>query len=125
VKQVLAVIRSQSINRTREALVSAGVSGFTVRKVLGRGKGKAGFRVPPAPEEGPIEVITPPLGDGPMLVPRRLLSVVVPDDRVAPVVQTIIDANRTGTFGDGKIFVLPVREAIRIRTNESGSKALE
>ncbi|MGP6159231.1 MAG: P-II family nitrogen regulator [Vulcanimicrobiaceae bacterium] len=123
-KQILAVIRSQAINRTREALVSAGVSGFTVRKVLGRGKGKVDFRVLQGAEEGQTEAIPQP-GEGPMLFPKRLLTVVVSDERVAAVVQTIIDANRTSTAGDGKIFVLPVSEAVRIRTSESGAKALE
>jgi nitrogen regulatory protein PII 2 len=124
VKQVVAIIRSQAINRTREALVSAGVSGFTVRKVLGRGKGNVDFRVLHGAEEGAIEAIAQ-LGDGPMLVPKRLLTVVVPEERLAAVVQTIIDANRTNTAGDGKIFVLPVKEAIRIRTSERDAKALE
>lgn len=123
-KQILAIIRSQAINRTREALVNAGVAGFTVRKVLGRGKGNVDFRVLHGAEDGQIEAIAQ-LGDGPMLVPKRLLTVVVPEVRVAAVVQTIIDANRTNTAGDGKIFVLPVREAIRIRTGETGAKALE
>jgi nitrogen regulatory protein PII 2 len=124
VKQILAIIRSQSINRTREALVNAGVSGFTVRKVLGRGKGKVDFRVLQGLDDGPIEAVAQP-GDGPMLVPKRLLTVVVPEHRVAPVVQTIIDANRTQTAGDGRIFVLPVRQTIRIRTGERDAKALE
>lgn len=123
-KQILAIICAQSINRTREALVSAGVTGFTVRKVLGRGKGNVDYRVLHAAEDGAVEAIAQ-LGDGPMLTPRRLVSVVVPEARVAPVVQTIIDANRTNSAGDGKIFVLPVRETIRIRTGEKDAKALE
>jgi nitrogen regulatory protein PII 2 len=124
VKQILAVIRMQAINRTREALVKAGVSGFTVRRVLGRGKGSVDFRVLHGAEGGEVEAIAR-LSDGPILVPKRLLSVVVPDERVAPVVQTIIDVNRTGNAGDGRIFVLPVREAIRVRTGERDAKALE
>ncbi len=123
-KQVLAVIRTQAIDRTREALVKAGVSGFTVRRVLGRGKGNVDFRVLHGAGGGEVEAIAP-LSDGPMPLPKRLLAVVVPDERVAPVVQTIIDVNRTGNAGDGKIFVLPVREVVRIRTGERDAKALE
>lgn len=122
-KQILAAIRLQAMNRTREALVNAGVSSFTVRKVLGRGKGNVDFRVLQGAQEGQIEAIAQ-LGSGPLLVPKRLLSLVVAEEQVAKVVQTIIAANRTNTAGDGKIFVLPVGETIRVRTGERGVKAL-
>lgn len=119
-KQIVAIIRAQAIGRTREALVNAGVSGFTVRKVLGRGKaralvGAAAGRFEPEP----------PSDEAARLLPKRMLSIVVPDERVAAVVQTIIDVNRSGKPGDGKLFVVPVRETIRIRSGETGSRALE
>ena len=123
-KQVVAFIRPRAVNETREALVGAGVSGFTVRKVLGRGRGNVDFRVLHGAAEGQVEAIVR-LGEGPILVAKRMVSVVVPDDLVAPVIKTIVDANRTGNPGDGKIFVLPVAEAIRIRTGERDAEALK
>jgi nitrogen regulatory protein P-II 1 len=57
-------------------------------------------------------------------VPKALVSVVVPDTLVRQVVEVVVNAARTGRIGDGKIFVLPVEDAIRIRTGESGDAAL-
>ncbi len=65
------------------------------------------------------------LGPGPKLIPKRLLNVVVPDDLVPSVVRTIIDVNQTGHPGDGKIFVMPVLDAFRVRTGEAGEAALD
>ncbi len=123
-KQVIAIIRMNMVNRTKEALVEAGFAAFTVRKVLGRGKGQVDFRVLHGAESGHSEAIAHLKDDGPMLIPKRMMNIVVPTDAVAKVVETIIKANQTGKPGDGKIFVLPVSEAIRIRTGEVGEKAL-
>ncbi len=123
-KQIVAVVRTQAINKTKEALIEAGISGFTVRKVIGRGRGNVDFRVLRAAEGGQEEAIAR-LGDGPILVPKRMVTVVVPDAMVAPTVQAIIAANRTGNAGDGKIFVLPVKDVIRVRTGERGYEALD
>ncbi|MEI8343209.1 MAG: P-II family nitrogen regulator, partial [Verrucomicrobiota bacterium] len=81
------------------------------------------FRVLRAAENGTEEAIAR-LGDGPMLVSKRLMTVVVPDDKTASVIQTIIETNQTGKPGDGKIFVVPVQEVVRIRTGERDSLAL-
>ncbi len=59
------------------------------------------------------------------LIPKRVFFVVVPDNLVPKTVQTIIDVNRTGKSGDGKIFVLPVADSIRVRTGESGDLVLD
>ena len=123
-KQITAIIRPQMANATREALLGIGVYACTARKVLGRGKGSVDFRVINAAKEGTEEAIAR-LGDGPLLIPKRLLILVVPDDKAPTVIQTIIDANKTGSPGDGKIFVSPVHEAVRIRTGERDSKALK
>jgi nitrogen regulatory protein PII 2 len=123
VKQIIAIIRPQMANKTRDALVNAGLAAFTARKVLGRGRGNVDFRVLRAAENGTEEAIAR-LGDGPMLVSKRMMTIVVPDDRAASVVQTIIDTNKTGKPGDGKIFVVPVQEVVRIRTGERDSLAL-
>ena len=123
-KQVIAIIRMNMVNRTKEALVEAGFAAFTVRKVLGRGKGQVDFRVLHGAESGHSEAIAHLKDDGPMLIPKRMMNIVVPTDAVSKVVETIIKANQTGKPGDGKIFILPVSEAIRIRTGEVGEKAL-
>jgi len=123
-KQVLAIVRMQMVNRTKEALVEAGFAAFTVRKVLGRGRGNVDFRVLHGAESGHTEAIAHLKDDGPMLIPKRMMSLVVPSEAVTKVVDTIVKTNQTGKPGDGKIFILPVAEAIRIRTGETGAKAL-
>ncbi len=123
-KEVLAVVRQNKMNRTKEALSEAGFPAFTATPVMGRGKGVVDWRVLHGAEEGAEEAIAQ-LGAGPRLVPKRLLSVVVPDGKVPAVVETIIATNQTGKPGDGKIFVLPVAEATRIRTGESGETAVD
>lgn len=123
-KQVIAIIRMNMVNITKQALVEAGFAAFTVRKVLGRGKGQVDFRVLHGAESGHSEAIAHLKDDGPMLIPKRMMSIVVAGEAVPKVVETIIKTNQTGKPGDGKIFVLPVSEAIRIRTGEVGEKAL-
>jgi nitrogen regulatory protein PII 2 len=123
-KEVLAVIRMNKMNTTKQALADAGVASFTARKVTGRGKGKVDYELVRGAEEGHEEAISQ-LGPGPKLIPKRLITVVVPDDTVPLVVRTIIEVNQSGSPGDGKVFVLPVREAIRIRTGERDGAALD
>jgi nitrogen regulatory protein PII 2 len=123
-KQIVAVLRADAMNRTKAALVQAGVSGFFARKVLGRGKGRVDFRVAYAAEAGRDEAIAHLKDDGPMLLPKRLVHVVVPDEKVQLAVSAIIEANRTGQPGDGRIFVLPVTDTVRIRTGEHADAAL-
>lgn len=123
-KEVMAVIRMNKMNATKQALVDVGVSAFTARKVVGRGQGKVDYRLLKAAEEGHEEAIST-LAPGPVLVPKRLLTIVVPDQQVPLVVKTIIDVNQSGHQGDGKVFVLPVHEAVRIRTGERDDAALD
>jgi nitrogen regulatory protein PII 2 len=122
-KQITAIIRPQMANATREALLGVGIYSCTARKVLGRGRGTVDFRVINAAKEGTEEAIAR-LGDGPLLIPKRLIMLVVPDDKAPQVIQAIIEANQTGAPGDGKIFVTTVHEAVRIRTGERDSTAL-
>lgn len=124
-KEIVAILRIDAMNRTKAALVEAGVSSFFARKVLGRGKGRVDFRVAFAAEAGREEAIAHLKDDGPMLLPKRLVHLVVPDAKVERAVQAIIEANRTGHPGDGRIFVLPVAETIRIRTGERAEAALQ
>jgi len=118
-KEVMAVIRMNKINDTKRALNAAGITSFTATgRVQGRGKGLVDYRILHAAEEGVPEAIAQ-LGDGPRLVPKRLITVVVSDDWVERTVEAIIKTNQTGNAGDGKIFVLPILEATRVRTGET------
>jgi nitrogen regulatory protein PII 2 len=122
-KEILAIIRMNKINETKRALADAGVSSLTARKVIGRGKGKVDYLLLQGAQQGYDEAINQ-LGPGPKLIPKRMLTIVVPDDKVDLVVRTIIRVNKTGSPGDGKIFVGPVTDAIRVRTGETGDAAV-
>ncbi|HEY5652758.1 MAG TPA: P-II family nitrogen regulator [Pontiella sp.] len=118
-KEVMAVIRMNKINDTKRALNEAGISSFTATgRVLGRGKGLIDYRILQGAEEGAPEAIAQ-LGEGPRMVPKRLITIVVSDEWVDTTVETIIKTNQTGNAGDGKIFVLPIMEATRVRTGET------
>ena len=123
-KEVLAVIRMNKMNHTKQALADAGIASFTARKVMGRGKGKVDYLLLQGAQQGYEEAISQ-LAPGPKLVPKRMLSLVVPDKSVPLVVKTIIAVNQTGHPGDGKVFVMPVREALRVRTGELNDAALD
>ena len=126
-KEVMAVIRMDMINKTKEALLREGFSSLNCRKVLGRGKKKVDFTLIESMISG-TEVTSPvvaeAISEGHRLVPKRLLSLVVKDDEVKKVVSTIIYANSRGKPGDGKIFVMPVTDVIRVRTGEKGLDAI-
>ncbi len=122
-KEVMAVIRINKINDTKRALNAAGITSFTATgRVLGRGKGLVDYRVLHGAEAGAPEAIAQ-LGDGPRMVPKRLITVIVSDDWVDRTVEAIIKTNQTGSAGDGKIFVLPIVEATRVRTGETATGA--
>lgn len=123
-KEVQAVIRINMMNKTKRALSEVGISSFTAKDCLGRGKGLVDFKALKGAEQGYEEAIHQ-LGNGQRLIPKRWLSVVVPDKLVKKTVQTIISVNQTGKSGDGKIFVLPIMESIRIRTGEEGDVTLD
>jgi nitrogen regulatory protein PII 2 len=123
-KQVLAIIRINMMGPTKKALVEAGFSAFTVRKVLGRGKGSVDIRVIHGAEQGRPEAIAHLKDDGPMLMPKRLVNIAVTDEDTPKLIETLVAANKTGNPGDGKIFVLPIEDAVRIRTGENGKAAL-
>jgi nitrogen regulatory protein PII 2 len=123
-KEVMAIIRMNRINQTKKALADAGISSMHARECLGRGKGLVDLDLLKGAEQGYEEAIAQ-LGNTQRLIPKRMVSVVVPDKLVKTTVSTIISVNRTGKAGDGKIFVLPVDDAIRIRTAESGDETLD
>jgi nitrogen regulatory protein PII 2 len=123
-KEVMAIIRMNKINETKRALVNSGISSMHARDCQGRGKGLVDIQLLRGAEQGYEEAISQ-LGNTQRLIPKRMISIVVPDSLTEETVSTIIAANRTGKSGDGKIFVMPVLDAIRVRTGEEGDEALD
>jgi nitrogen regulatory protein PII 2 len=123
-KEVMAIVRINMIGKTKQALSNAGISSITARECLGRGKGIVDFKALKGAEQGYEEAIEQ-LGSSQRLIPKRWLSIVVPDKLVKKTVDTIIEVNKTGKSGDGKIFVLPASNSIRIRTGEEGDITLD
>ncbi len=123
-KEVMAVIRMNMMARTKKALADAGVSSMTARDALGRGKGLVDLKLLKGAERGYEEAISQ-LGQSQRLIPKRILFIVIPDKMVDKTVKTIIRVNQTGKSGDGKIFVMPVLDSVRVRTGEKGNSTLD
>jgi len=123
-KEVMAIIRMNKINQTKKALIEAGISSMHARDCLGRGKGLVDIHLLKGAEAGYEEAIAQ-LGNSQRLIPKRMISIVVPDSLTDKTVAAIINVNRTGKSGDGKIFVMPVLDAVRLRTGEAGNDALD
>ena len=122
-KEIMAVIRMNKMNQTKKALADAGIPAFVAREGYGRGKGLVNQAVLDGAAAGNEEAIAL-LGTKGRLYPKRIISIVVPDNQVKEAVDALISVNKTGQAGDGKIFVLPVEQAIRIRTGETGEDAV-
>lgn len=121
-KEIIAIIRPKKVEATKEALEQLGFPGLTAVSVLGRGKqrgiaGEVNFDISP-------EFLARGKSAGMKYIPKRLLSIVVKDAQVEEVVNTIIKINQTAVIGDGKIFVCPIDDALRVRTDEKGNSAL-
>lgn len=123
-KEVVAIIRPNKMNATKRALTEAGIDSMNAKECLGRGKGLVDFTILKGAEKGYEEAIAQ-LGQSQRLIPKRKLSIVIPDKMVETVVSTLIEVNQTKKSGDGKIFVMPVSDAIRIRTGEDGDAVLD
>jgi nitrogen regulatory protein P-II 1 len=111
-KKVEAIIKPFKLDEVKDALVAIGVQGMTVTEVKGFGRQKGQVEVYRGTE---VEVL---------FVPKVKVEVVVPDHLVDKVVETILKSAHTGSIGDGKIFIIPVEDAIRIRTRERGESAI-
>lgn len=111
-KKVEAIIRHFKLEDIKTSLTECGVEGMTITEVKGFGRQK-GHTEMYRGNEYAID-----------FVPKVKVEVVVPDDRVKPVIDTIIDKAQTGQMGDGKIFVSDLVEVIRIRTGETGADAV-
>ncbi|MFZ2089470.1 MAG: P-II family nitrogen regulator [Desulfobaccales bacterium] len=123
-KEIMAIVRINMMNKTKHALAAAGISSITARDALGRGKGLVDMTLLEGAEKGYEEAIAQ-LGQSQRLIPKRIFFVVVPDRLVKKTVQTIIQVNKTGKSGDGKIFIMRVSDAVRVRTGEAGDAVLD
>ena len=122
-KEIMAVIRMNKMNQTKRALADAGIPAFVAREGYGRGKGLVNQAVLEGAAAGNEEAIAL-LGTKGRLYPKRIVSIVVPDAQVKDVVTVLMSVNKTGQAGDGKIFVLPVSDSVRVRTGEDGEAAI-
>jgi nitrogen regulatory protein PII 2 len=123
-KTIMAIIRIDKMNETKRALSDAGLPSFMATgRVYGRGKGRYDAKVLQGVKEEIPEAISV-MGPEPRLRPQRLVSVTVNDDQVKKVIAALIEANRTDSPGDGKIFVMPCSDAIQIRTGLHGETVL-
>ena len=111
-KIVSAIIKPFKLDDVREALSDIGINGMTVYEVKGFGRQKGHTEL----YRGAEYVVD--------YIPKVKLDIAIDDDRVDLVIDTIIDAARTGKIGDGKIFVTNLENAVRIRTSETGPSAL-
>lgn len=122
-KEVIAVVRMNMMNRTKAALTEAGIDAFFAHEAQGRGLGFVNKKLIEGTEDG-YEEAAALLGEKGKLYPKRMVSVVVKDDQIDEVIEAIISANRSGKPGDGKIFVMPVADSVRVRTGEKGLKSI-
>lgn len=111
-KKIEAVVKPFKLDEVKEALQEIGIQGITITDVRGFGRQKGHTEL----YRGAEYVVD--------FLPKVKIEVVVEDQMVERVVEAIIQAARTGRIGDGKIFIIPVDEAIRIRTGESGANAI-
>lgn len=111
-KKVEAIIKPFKLDEVKEALAEVGIQGMTITEVKGFGRTGGKKEV----YRGSAYVVD--------FVPKVKLDIVVPDDLVNQVVDAIEKAAKTGRIGDGKIFVLPIDEAVRIRTGERDEDAI-
>jgi len=111
-KKIEAIIKPFKLEEVKDALSELGVEGMTVTEVKGFGRQKGHTEI----YRGSEYTVD--------FLPKVKLEVVLPDDRVEAAVAAIVKAAKTGKIGDGKVFVSPVEEAIRIRTDERGEKAV-
>jgi nitrogen regulatory protein P-II 1 len=111
-KMIEAIIKPFKLDEVKEALSKEGVQGMTVSEVKGFGRQKGHTEL----YRGAEYIVD--------FLPKVKLEVLVDDDKVGTVADTILAAARTGRIGDGKIFILPVEDAVRIRTGEHGADAI-
>ncbi len=127
-KEIIAIIRRHKLEETKSALTGLGYYSLTIQSIEGRGKqkGVGGLACELDPE---LYKLVEKEGENAhegriSFIPKRIITMVVEDKCAARVVQAIIKVNQTGNIGDGKIFVCPIAETVRIRTDERQDQAL-
>ena len=122
-KEIIAFIRPSKMNATKTKLDELNIPSVTAIPVLGRGH-QRGINT----ELSGIEVSKDALSKGRVagmkFVPKRMLIIVSKDEDVDTIVDILVKTNKTGYIGDGKIFICPTDNAVRVRTKESGDAAL-
>ena len=111
-KKIEAIIKPFKLTEVKDALQELGVQGMNVTEVKGFGRQKGHTEI----YRGSEYTVD--------FLPKVKIETIVAEELVEPVIQAIVKAARTGKIGDGKIFVLPVAEVVRIRTEERGEKAV-
>ncbi|MEW6715453.1 MAG: P-II family nitrogen regulator [Nitrospirota bacterium] len=136
-KEITAIIRRDKLPETKKALDELGYPAMTIQSVDGRGKQKGAMcaemdsempesfcttvKLKSTPSTYALEHTLPKAA---LYVPKRMLTLIVPDDVVSKLVKSIIKVNQSGKRGDGKIFVSPVEGAVRVRTGEMDGEAI-
>ncbi|MEG3225011.1 MAG: transcriptional regulator [Methanobacteriales archaeon Met13] len=111
-KRIIAIIRPDRLENVKQALEDAGIHGMTISEVKGRGI-QLGITESYRGRDYKVD-----------LLPKTRIEIVSPQEKVDTVVDTIVKSAQTGCIGDGKIFISPVEDVIRIRTGERGEKAI-
>ncbi len=111
-KKIEAIIKPFKVEQVKQALTDAGVAGMTATEVKGFGRQKGHTEI----YRGSEYTVD--------FLPKIKLEIVLPDAQVDAAIKAIVGAAKTGKIGDGKIFVLPIEEAVRIRTSETGERAV-
>ncbi len=111
-KMVEAIVKPFKLDEVKEALMRVGVQGMTITEVKGFGRQKGHTEL----YRGAEYTVD--------FLPKIKIQILLPDDKVAEAVDAILQNARTGKIGDGKIFVIPADEVVRIRTGEKGADAI-
>jgi nitrogen regulatory protein PII len=111
-KLIVAIIKPFKLEEVKEALSGLGIQGMTVTEVKGFGRQKGHTEI----YRGSEYTVD--------FLPKVKIEIVVVDEIVGKVIEAVVNAAKTGKIGDGKVFVLPLEEAVRIRTDERGETAL-
>lgn len=122
-KEIIAFIRPSQMNATKRALDALDIPSVTAIPVLGRGN-QRGLNVTLSRIDVHPQLLAKSRTMGMKFVPKRMLVIGAPDKDVDTIVEAIVKANRTGYIGDGKIFICPTDDALKVRTNQRGDDAL-